>query len=173
MHIEASGASPLERKNCTVGKMEGINLFRKISLLFTYMRYREEAGIVGYDGHLCAITARLVKHPFHELHKYIRILFKSGVKVPVVILWLWGGAMDPLGNLPPFLLQMDELMFIKSNSGSRLSSIGIGTHPARRTVHGKSISTFNTSELLFLPFVQFGQNFGQSGGGVRTLPTAG
>ena len=27
-------------------------------------------------------------------------------------------------------------------------------------------------ELLFLPFEQFGQYFGQSGGGVRTLPAA-
>ena len=40
-----------------------------------------------------------------------------------MILWLWGGAMDPLGNLPPFLLQMDGLMPIKSDSGRGLSKV--------------------------------------------------
>ena len=40
-----------------------------------------------------------------------------------MILWLWGGAMDPLGNLPPFLLQMDVLMSIKSDSGRGLSKV--------------------------------------------------
>ena len=87
------------------------------------MRGREEAGIVGDDGHFCAVIARLVEHPILELHEYVRILFESGVKVPVVILWLWGGAMDPLGNLPPFLLQMDGLMSIKSDSGRGLSKV--------------------------------------------------
>ena len=39
-------------------------------------------------------------------------------------------------------------------------------------VHGKSISALDTKKFLFLPFEQFGQYFGQSGGGVRTLPAA-
>ena len=123
MHVEASSASPLEHKNCAVGKTEGVNPFRKISLLFTYVQCREEAGIVSDDGHFCAIAALLVKHPIHELHEYIRILFESGVKVPVVILWLWGGATNPLGSLPPFLLQMDGLMLIKNDSGRELSKV--------------------------------------------------
>ena len=76
-------------------------LFRRRCLLITYMRGREETGIVGGDGHFSAVVARLVEHPILELHEYVWILFKSGVKVPVVILWPWGGAMDPFGNLPP------------------------------------------------------------------------
>ena len=68
------------------------------------MQRREEAGIVGNDGHFGAVTARLVKHPFPELHEYIRILFESAVKGLVVVLWLWSGAMDLPGNFPPFLL---------------------------------------------------------------------
>ena len=91
--------------------------------MITYMRGREETGIVGGDGHFRAVIARLVEYSILKLHKYIRILFESGVKVPVVILWLWGGAMDPLDNLPPFLLQMDGLMSIKSDSGRRLSKV--------------------------------------------------
>ena len=99
-------------------------LFRRMCLLITYMRGREETEIVGGHGHFRAVIARLVEHPILELHEYVRILFESGVKVPVVVLWLWGGAMDPLGNLPPFLLQMDELNSIKSVSGRGLSKVG-------------------------------------------------
>ena len=88
-----------------------------------YVGSRKKTRIIGDNGHFCAIVARLVKHPILEHHKYIRILFESGVKVPVVILWLWGGAMDPLGNLPPFLLQMDGLTSIKSDSGRGLSKV--------------------------------------------------
>ena len=95
-------------------------LFQRRCLSITYMRGRKEAGIVGDDGHFHAIIARLVEYSILKLHKYIRILFESGVKVPVVILWLWGGAIDSLGNLPPFLLQMDRLMSIKSARGEDL-----------------------------------------------------
>ena len=66
------------------------------------MQHREETGIVSNDGHFGAVTARLVKHPFYKLHEYIRILFKSGVKGPVVVLWLWSRAMDLRGKFPPF-----------------------------------------------------------------------
>ena len=55
----------------------------------------EEAGIVGDDGHFRTVIARLVEHSILKLHKYVCILFEYGIKVPVVILWLWGGAMDP------------------------------------------------------------------------------
>ena len=65
--------------------MERVNPFRKISLLFTYTWCREEAGIIGNDGHQGVVTARLVKHPAVKLHKYVRILFESGVEGPVVV----------------------------------------------------------------------------------------
>ena len=61
--------------------------------------------IIGDDGHFCAVIARLVKHPFREYHEYIRVLFKPGIKLPVVVLWLWGRAIKPLGYLPPVLFQ--------------------------------------------------------------------
>ena len=67
------------------------------------MRSREETGVIGDDGYSRTIITRLIKHSILELHKYVRIFFESGVKVPVVTLWLGGGAMDPLDSLPPFL----------------------------------------------------------------------
>ena len=92
-------------------------LCQRRCLPITYMRGREEAGIVGDDGHFRAVIARLVEHSILKLHKYVRILFESGVKVLVMIFWLWGGAMDPLGNLLPFLLQMDGFMSLKMTQG--------------------------------------------------------
>ena len=54
--------------------------------MITYMRGREEAGIVSDDGHFRAVIARLVEYSILKLDKYVRILFESGVKVLVVIL---------------------------------------------------------------------------------------
>ena len=122
-HVEASGASPSEARNSAVSKGVMRKLSRRRCLLITYMRGREETGIVGGGGHFCAVIARLVEHPILELHEYVRILFESRVKVPVLILWLWGGAMDPLGDLPPFLLQMDGLMLVKNDPGRELSKV--------------------------------------------------
>lgn len=62
-----------------------------------------EDGVIGKDGHFCAVVARLVKHPVLKHHEYIRILFESGVKVPIVALGLRGGAVKPFGNLSPVL----------------------------------------------------------------------
>ena len=73
-------------------------------LLITYMRSREKTGIIGDDGHFCVVIALLVKHPVLEHHRYIQILFESGVKVPIVALGLRGGAVKPLGSLSPVLL---------------------------------------------------------------------
>ena len=72
-------------------------------LLITYMRSREKTGIVGGDGHFRAVIARLVEHPILELHEYVRILFESGVKFPIMALGLRGGAIKPLGDLSPVL----------------------------------------------------------------------
>ena len=67
------------------------------------MRRMEKARIVSDDGHFCAIIARLVEHSFPELHEYIWIFYESRVKGPVVVLWLRGGAVKPLGDLSPVL----------------------------------------------------------------------
>ena len=70
----------------------------------TSVRSRKKTGIVGDNGHFRAIVARLVKHPFREYHEYVRVLFEPRIKLPVVVLWLWGGAVKPLGDLSPVLL---------------------------------------------------------------------
>ena len=84
---------------------------------------RKEAGIVGHDWHYCAVVARLVEYSLLKLYKYVQILFVSGVKVPVTVLRLWSGAIDPRYNIPPFLLQIDGLMPIKHDSGRGLSRV--------------------------------------------------
>ena len=68
------------------------------------MRSGKEAGIIGNDGYIRTVTARLIEYSIFELHKYVRIFFISGVKIPVVILRLRGRVMDPLDSLSPFLL---------------------------------------------------------------------
>ena len=68
------------------------------------MRSRKEAGVIGNDTYICKIIARLIEYSILELHKYVRIVFKSGVKIPVVTLRPRGGVMDPLESLSPFLL---------------------------------------------------------------------
>ena len=78
-------------------------LCRRRCLPITYMQGREEAGIVGYDGHFCAIIARLVEDSLLELYEYVWIFIESGVEVPVMVLRLWSGAMDPRGDPPTFL----------------------------------------------------------------------
>ena len=66
------------------------------------------AGVIGYNGHFCAVVARLIEDPLLELYEYIRILFKSGIQVPNMVLRLWSGAIDPRNSLSPFLLEMNE-----------------------------------------------------------------
>ena len=80
------------------------------------MRGREESGIVGDNGHFCAIIARLVEDSLFEFYKYVRLFFESGIEVPVMVLRLWSGVMDPCGNPPPFLLT-DGLISVKHDSG--------------------------------------------------------
>ena len=70
----------------------------------TYVGRRKKTGIIGDNGHFHAIVARLVKHPFRKYHEYIRVLFKPRIKLPVVVLWVWGGAVKPLGDFSPVLL---------------------------------------------------------------------
>ena len=79
-------------------------LFWRKRLSGTYVVGGEKAGVIGYNGHFCAIVAHLVKHPILEHPEYIQILFESGVKVPIVALGLRGGAVEPLESLSPVLL---------------------------------------------------------------------
>ena len=73
-------------------------------LLITCVGSWKKTRIIGDDGHFCAIITCLVKYAVLEHHEYIRILFESRVKVPIVALELWGGAVKPLRDLSPFLL---------------------------------------------------------------------
>ena len=70
----------------------------------TYVGSRKKTGIIGDNGHLCAIVTRLVKHPFRKYHEYVRIFFEPGIQLPIVVLELWGGAVKPLGDFLPMLL---------------------------------------------------------------------
>ena len=65
---------------------------------------RKKTRIIGDNGHFCAIVTRLVKHPFHMYHEYIWVHFEPRIKLPVVVLSLWGGGVDPLSDLLPMLL---------------------------------------------------------------------
>ena len=71
--------------------------------MITYARNGKKARVVGGDGHFCAIIACLVKHSPCEHHEYIRILLKPRIKLPVVVLQLWGGTMNSFGDLSPVL----------------------------------------------------------------------
>jgi len=73
--------------------------------LITYVGSWKKTRIIGDDGHFCAIIAHLVKHPFYKYYEYIRVLFEPRIKLPVVVLRLWGRAIKPLGYLPPVLFQ--------------------------------------------------------------------
>ena len=68
------------------------------------MRSRKEAGVIGDDRYIRTIIARLTEYSILELHKYVRIFFISGVKIPIVILRLSVRVMDPLDSLSSFLL---------------------------------------------------------------------
>ena len=68
------------------------------------MRSRKEAGVIGDDGYIRTVIARLIQYSILELHKYVLIFLISGVKIPVAILRLRGRVMDPLDSLSPFLL---------------------------------------------------------------------
>ena len=89
-----------------------------------------------------------------------------------MVLRLWGGAMEPLGDLPPFLLQMDGLMSMESDSGSRLSRV-VGLeltqlgglymeNPSWRLIRVNSAFSplYSSASIL------------AKGWGFRTLPTA-
>ena len=69
-----------------------------------------------------------------------------------MVFWLWGWAVEPLRDLSPFLLQMVGLIFIKIDSGSRLSKV-VGLKLTQLGgLYMENPSRLDTSEFLFLPF---------------------
>ena len=84
-------------------------LFWRRCLLGTYVGRGEKAGVIGYNGHFRAVITCLIENPLLELYKIIQMLFKSGIQVPNMVLRLQSRAIDPRGNLPPFLLEMTGL----------------------------------------------------------------
>ena len=66
----------------------------------------EKAGVIGYNGHFRAVIAPLIKDSILKFYKYIRILFKSRIKVSIMVLRLRSGAVDPRDDLSPFLLKV-------------------------------------------------------------------
>ena len=130
--------------------------------MITYVGSRKKTRIIGDDGHFCAVIACLVKHPFREYHEYIRVLFEPRIKLPVVVLRLWGRAIKPLGYLPPVLFQnKTDWGFVKNGHESRVNKCkGVGTYLAGRVVHGVPVSAIDVKKFFFLPFKQLGQYLG-------------
>ncbi|XP_044367443.1 translation initiation factor IF-2 [Triticum aestivum] len=79
-------------------------LFSKRCILSTYMGGRKEAGVVGYNGHLCAAIACLIKDSILKIQEYVRIFFVSRINISIMVLWLRVEAADPLDELSPFML---------------------------------------------------------------------
>ena len=91
-------------------------LFLRRCLLGTYMGGRKKAGIVDYYGHFRAIIARLIKDSILKVYKYIWILFKSRIKVSIMVLGLWSRVVDPRDDLSPFLLKVVRLSLTRKHS---------------------------------------------------------
>ena len=60
----------------------------------TYLNERIEVEVVGHNGYLQAVKARLVIDSIFKFYKYIRILVESGVFVASMVLWLRESAID-------------------------------------------------------------------------------
>ena len=61
-------------------------LFLRKCLLGTYMAGRKKARVIGYNGHLRVVIARLIKDSILKIHEYVRIFFVSRIKVPIMVL---------------------------------------------------------------------------------------
>ena len=83
-------------------------LFLRRCLLGTYVRGGEKAEVISYNVHFRAIVARLIKDSILKIYKYIRVLFKSRIKVSIMVLRLRSGAVDPCDDLSPFLLKVAD-----------------------------------------------------------------
>jgi hypothetical protein len=61
------------------GEAQGENSFLRRCLLNTYTGEGKKAGVIGYNSHFRAVTARLIKNSLLKLSLYIRIFFISGI----------------------------------------------------------------------------------------------
>ena len=68
-----------------------------------YVGGREKVVVIGYNGHICVVITHLIETPLLELYRYVRILFESGIQVPIMVLRLRGRAIDLSDNFPPFM----------------------------------------------------------------------
>ena len=90
---------------CTVGEVSKRgSYFWSWDFGFSYVRRREQSGIVGRYGHHGVIAAQLIELPVYQLHEYVRILFESRTKGPARVLWLWRWAVDLPYSFSQFLL---------------------------------------------------------------------
>jgi hypothetical protein len=65
---------------------------------------RKKTRVIGDNGHLRVIVARLVKLSFRKYHEYIRVLLEPRIQLQVMVLRLRGRAIKPLGDFLPMLL---------------------------------------------------------------------
>ena len=77
---------------------------------------REKAGVIGYNSHFHAVVTHVINDSILKVYKYIRILFESRIKVSIMVLRLWSGAVDPRDDLSPFLLKVVGLSSTKKHS---------------------------------------------------------
>ena len=103
-----TSAAPSKHETVRWVRRNGKTLLEETSPGYLHGR-GEKAGVIGYDGYFYVVIAHLIKDPLLKLYKYIRILFKSGIQVSNMVLWLRSGAVDPLDDLSPFLLKVDGL----------------------------------------------------------------
>ena len=72
---------------CTIGEVhKRESYFWSRYLGFSYMRRKEQSGIVGRNGHHGVIAAQLIELPIYQLHEYVRIFLKSGTEGLVRVL---------------------------------------------------------------------------------------
>ena len=69
--------------------------------LNTYLNEGIEIGVIGHNGYLRAVKARLIINSVFKFYEYIWILMESRVFIASMVLWLRRGAIDVLDYLPP------------------------------------------------------------------------
>ena len=80
------------------------NLFEEMTPGYLHGR-KGEGGVVVYNSHFHAVVARLIKDSILKVYKYIWILFKSRIKVSIMVLGLWSRVVDPHDDVSPLMLK--------------------------------------------------------------------